>query len=567
MSLYHPLVKLNLRLKFILFCSITLTIALGISFYIVAKQQERLIMEQIEFEARALFKHIVITRKWVSDHQGVFVEKLPWVKENQYLKDIKGVETEIIDNKGRRFVRKNPAMVTRELSEYAKEKGLFSFHITSSKLINPNNMPDEFERNAISTFERNEATEIMTVNTIDNAKYFRYISPLYIEDSCMGCHAHQGYKIGDIRGAISITIPVDKTYAYIESNKKNMLIAGLLTLTSVVLAMVFLIRNLILNPINKLRKSFDEFSGSKVISPSKLKTGDEFEELSVSFSNMAKTLAEYHESLNDRIKAATKDIEETNTKLIEMNNFLKEVSIRKSDFIARASHELRTPLTSIKGAVDYINTILGSRSSVVKLKDKEFQDILMFFDIIKKNTERLIQMVKDMLDLERIELGKSEFNMTNINFSYLIEEILAYFRFDAERRNIKLTTSLDSNLYVCADEERITQVLTNLLTNAFKFSPDDSEIKIDVRRCDGFIDTRICDNGPGIPASQHNLVFEKFFKYGNKEGTGLGLAICRSIVEAHGGIIGVESDGKHGSCFYFRLPFEKCENKDGKYEF
>lgn len=539
-----------------------MAIALGVSFYLIARQQEHLIMEQIEFEARALFKHIVITRKWISDHQGVFVEKLPWVKDNPYLKNM---EAEITDIKGRKFVRKNPAMVTRELSEYAKEKGLFWFHITSSKLMNPNNMPDEFEKNALALFERNESTEIMTVSTIDNRKYFRYISPLYVEDSCMGCHAHQGYKIGDIRGAISITIPVEKTYAYIESNRKNMVIAGLLTLSSLIIAMFLLMRSLILNPINKLKKSIEEFSGSRFIPPSKLKTGDEFEELSSSFSNMAKTLSEYHQSLNDKIRAATRDIEEANAKLIQTNALLIEASIRKSDFIARASHELRTPLTSIKGAVDYINAKLASGTMYYQ-KDSESQDILVFFDIIKKNTERLISMVKDMLDLERIEMGKSEFNMTNISFAHLIEEVIDYFRLEVERRNIKLKTNLNHYVTVCADEERIRQVIANLLSNALKFSPDNSDINIYVNLHDRFLETRICDLGPGIPLSKQDIIFEKFVKYGDKEGSGLGLAICKSIIEAHGGTIGVESDGKKGSCFYFSLPVGECKNKEKLYE-
>lgn len=562
MPSYSNPLKLNLSLKFVLSCGITLIAALGVSFYIIAKQQEHLIMEQIQFEARALFKHIVITRKWVSDHQGVFVEKLPWVKDNPYLKNIENLESEITDTIGRKFVRKNPAMVTRELSEYAKEKGLFWFHITSSRLMNPDNMPDEFEKKALALFEQNQSTEIMTVSTIDNAKYFRYISPLYVENSCLGCHAHQGYKMGDIRGAISITIPVDKTLAYIRANRENMLIAGLLTVSSLIIAMFILMRVLILKPLNKLKTSIEGVSGGNYSPILKLQTGDEFEELSISFAKMAKTLAEYHAGLNDKINAATANLEATNAKLIQMNILLKEASIRKSDFIARASHELRTPLTSIKGAADYINARLASDNN--GLKEGKTDDILAFLDIIKKNTERLIRMVNDMLDLERIELGKSELNMSNINPSHLIDEVLAYFRIDSEKRNIKLATNLDCHLPVCADEERIKQVLTNLISNAMKFSPDDSEISISVSVCDSFSYIKICDRGPGIPLSIQNAIFEKFFKYGPKGGSGLGLAICKTIVEAHGGSIGVISDGKNGSCFYFKLPLGECGTQKGQ---
>ena len=252
MLLNFKKIKLNLTTKFILFCGITLSTALGISFYIIAKQQERLIMERAIFEARALFKHIVLTRQWIADHQGVFVEKFPWVKENPYLKNIRNIDVMITDSKGKVFVRKNPAMITRELSEYAKEKGLFWFRITSLKLINPENTPDEFERRALYLFEQNSLNETMTVIDIENSKYFRYISPLYVEESCLVCHSQQGYRVGDIRGAISITIPIDKTFAQIYSNRKNMAIAYLLTLFSLNIVMIILMKRLILKPINKL---------------------------------------------------------------------------------------------------------------------------------------------------------------------------------------------------------------------------------------------------------------------------------------------------------------------------
>lgn len=558
MLLNSKKIKLKLSTKFILFCGITLSIALGISFYIIAKQQERLIMEQIIFEARALFKHIVITRKWIADHQGVFVEKLPWVKENPYLRNI---EAEITDVKGRVYVRKNPAMVTRELSEYAKGKGLFWFHITSLKLMNPENVPDEFERRALFLFEQNSSNELMTVTDIDNSKYFKYISPLYVEDSCMGCHSHQGYRVGDIRGAISITIPIDKTFAQIDSNRKNMIIAGLLTLSSLIIAMIILMRKLILKPINKLKTSIEEFSGGMYSPMARLKTRDEFEELSISFSNMAKTLAEYHDSLNDRIRTATNDLEEKNSKLIEINTLLKETDIRKSDFIARASHELRTPLTSIKGAIDYINARLSLSISGQKPESLMLDEVGMFLDIIKNNSERLIRMVNDMLDLERLEMGKSEIQLANVNPLCLIEETLTYFHLEAERRNIKLVTNLECNISVCINEDRIKQVLTNLLANAFKFNPDNSEITVSAHSKDGFLVISVCDQGPGIPPSIQDIIFDKFFKYGNKEGAGLGLAICRSIIEAHGGTIYVKSDGEKGSCFYFELPLDGCANK------
>ena len=362
--------NLSLSFKLIMGCSIALIIALGISFYVISQRQERLIIKQVENEARVILKQVVMTRKWIADHGGVFIEKLPWVKPSQYLKD-----TDIVDIKGKRYVKETPATVTKGLSQYAKDKGLYWFHITSLKLTNPENAPDEFERKALPQFEKNGLKELFHIDTIDNAKYLRYISPLYVEEACLSCHTKEGYKVGDIRGAISITIPMDKTFAEIAENRKSMLIATVLTVVTLIISIFLLMKKLVLVPMKNLKASIHEFSEGKYSPDAILKTGDEFETLYSSFAEMAGSLTEYHDCLNDKIKAATKDLEETNTKLIKANRLLCESTARKSDCIAGASHELRTPLTSIKGAMDYISTKLSlflEKSRVMRRRSVTF---------------------------------------------------------------------------------------------------------------------------------------------------------------------------------------------------
>lgn len=543
--------RLNLSTKLIMGCSITLAIALGISFYVIAQRQERLIMGQVENEARAIFKQIVITRKWIADHGGIFVEKLPWIKPNPYLKN-----SEIRDVQGKRYVRENPAMVTKELSRYAKDKDSYWFHITSLKLMNPENAPDEFEKKALQQFEKSPINEIISIETVENSKYLRYISPLYVEDACLKCHAKQGYKVGDVRGAISVTIPIDKTFAAIDSNRRNMFIGAVITVLTLMTAMFLMMKKFVLTPMKRLKSAINEFSEGTYSPSKRLKTGDEFEDLCSAFSQMAGTLTDYHSCLNNKIKDATRGLEETNRKLIETNRLLNEANIRKSDFIARASHELRTPLTSIKGAMDYISAKL---SSYLQYHHEEtaLDDLHIFFEVIKKNSERLIRMVNTMLDIERIEMGASELHFANVDLSYLIAEALAYLQINADEKGIYFNANIPNNITVCIDEDRIKQVIINLLSNAIKFAPEESEILIFAYPEKDHAVVEIWDEGPGIPPSEHERVFEKFYKNGNKEGTGLGLAICKSIIEAHNGIIGVNSDGKNGSCFYFKLPYTK----------
>ncbi len=318
-----------------------------------------------------------------------------------------------------------------------------------------------------------------------------------------------------------------------------------------------MMKKIVLTPMKRLRSAINEFSEGTYCPSKGLKTGDEFEDLYRAFSQMAGTLTDYHSCLNNKIKDATKGLEETNRKLIETNRLLNEANIRKSDFIARASHELRTPLTSIKGAMDYISAKLSSYLQTHH-EETTLDDLHIFFEVIKKNSERLIRMVNTMLDIERIEMGTSELRFADVNLSYLIAEALTYLQINADEKGIYFNANIPNNITVHIDEDRIKQVIINLLSNAIKFAPEESEILIFVYPEKDHAVVEIWDDGPGIPPSEHERVFEKFYKNGkNKEGTGLGLAICKSIIEAHDGIIGVNSDGKNGSCFYFKLPYTK----------
>lgn len=541
--------KMNLSLKIILGCSITLIIVLGISFYLLAKKQEKIIMEQVEKEARAIFKQIVITRKWVADHGGVFVEKRPGIKPNPYLK---GMRSEILDIEGKRYVKRNPAMVTKELSRYSEKEGLYWFHITSLKLTNPDNAPDEFDKRALLDFEKNNLKEKFFIESVNSSKFLRYISALYVEDSCLSCHAKQGYKIGDIRGAISITIPLDKTFNYISENRKGMLAAAFITLLSIITALFLMIKKIVLTPMKRLQAAINDFSEGNYNPEKRLKTGDEFEDLCTSFAAMASILSDYHSCLNNKIKEAIKGLEETNQKLIEANKLLKDSNIKKSDFIAKLSHELRTPLTSIKGAMDYIAFKL--LASIDNPGSADLNNIYIFFDVIKNNTDRLIRMVNSMLDIERIESGITEMHFKESNISSILSEVLIYFQLDADKKGIYFNAHIPGRLMAYVDEDRIKQVLINLVSNAIKFSPPESEITIFAYCERDSIIVEVWDDGPGVKLDEQEKIFEKFYKNGSHEGSGLGLSICKSIIELHHGIIGVRSDGKNGSCFFFKLP-------------
>ncbi|MCX8069466.1 MAG: DUF3365 domain-containing protein [Thermodesulfovibrionales bacterium] len=535
---------MSIIFKIILLCALTLTFALGTAFYFVSTLQERLIMGQIENEARAIFKQIVITRQWIADHGGIFIENKSLMKPNPYLD-----ESEIIDIQGRKYIRSSPAMVTKEISKYAKDMELYWFHITSLKLVNPENKPDGFEYKALVSFEKKTASEFITIEHLENKPYLRYMAPLFVEKSCLRCHYKQNYQIGDVRGAISVMIPIQKTLEDIESNKRFMKVSSVLTVIVLMSALFIIIQKVVMSPMRRLKKSIADFSEGKYSPDNMIKTGDEFEDLCRTFSEMAYKISENQKELEQKIKEAVNELEET-------NKMLKEINSKKSDFIARASHELRTPLTTIKGSMDYIS----SRLSIMKSGDfneKSVEELNNFLTLVKKNCERLIKMVNNMLDIERIEQGVFESNLKESNLSKLIEEIAVYMKPEADLKEIEFIISKPDNLPVFVDEDMIRQLLINLLSNAIKFSPHGGKIIIESKIDDKMIITSIIDDGKGIDEEEKKKVFDKFYKSGdNKTGSGLGLSISKGIVEFHNGFISVKDrqDGKSGACFTFTLP-------------
>lgn len=528
--------QISLSLKFVIGIAIVLTAAMGISIYIIDRNHSNLVMEQVDLQAKALFKQIVLTRKWIADHGGIFVERVPWKEPSPYIDD-----AEIVDLQGRRYMKQTPAMVTKELSKYAKKQGLYLFHITSLKLINPENAPDDFERAALMQFETNGEKEFSKIEKIESNYFYRYIAPLNIEEACLECHSHQGYKIGDVRGGISVSVPMDYAFIMIQSGRKGLFLASTITIGILMIVLYIMMKELVLRPVDKLKKSINDFSKGKNSQTAVIRTGDELEDLGNSFVDMSKSLMEYHAGLEKSVQSATVSLEQANSRLTELNE-------KKSEFIAQISHELRTPMTSIKGAMDYI-------SAKISQNGREADDLIEFLDVIKNNADRLIRMVNDTLDLERIESGMYDLHYSQVDLLSLIKEVVISFQTISSKKNITFEIIGSPEILVEADEDRIRQVFINLISNALKYGPENSEIHIAVEESEDVITVSVKDEGPGIPLDIQEKIFDKFYTIGKRHGTGLGLAICKGIVEAHNGEIKVESDpGAGNNTFNFTLP-------------
>ncbi|MDI7259695.1 MAG: ATP-binding protein [Thermodesulfobacteriota bacterium] len=253
--------------------------------------------------------------------------------------------------------------------------------------------------------------------------------------------------------------------------------------------------------------------------------------------------------------------------LEKANQELRRIDAIKSEFVSVASHELRTPLASIKNA---IQLILSGKTGQIN------ENQIKFLSMAERNINRLTNILNNLLNLSRIESGKTVMNLEELVPKAIIEFILSSLKPQADGRSVKLRINLPEGLpSVYGDREKVEQILTNLVGNAIKFTPEGGEITVSAKPSvenGRMVAFSVSDSGGGIPEDQLEKIFEKFHQvedslHRSTSGTGLGLAITRGLVEAHQGKIWAESELGKGSTFTFTLPVSERERRDANFRF
>lgn len=233
----------------------------------------------------------------------------------------------------------------------------------------------------------------------------------------------------------------------------------------------------------------------------------------------------------------------------------KEMEALKQEFIEMVSHDLRTPLNSTRGILE-----LMLRGAFGELPQTAVDKV----HVAVANTDLLVTLVNELLDLDRLESGRMPMHFKNVALSLIIERAIDAVANVAETLTIQIEAHA-SDLVVLGDEHRLVQVLINLLSNALKYAPSGSIVNISVAEIDKMAEIRVSDKGKGIPARFHKSIFERFRQVeiadaNQRGGTGLGLSIAKAIVELHGGEIGVDSQEGAGSTFWFRIQCAAVES-------
>ncbi len=226
----------------------------------------------------------------------------------------------------------------------------------------------------------------------------------------------------------------------------------------------------------------------------------------------------------------------------------KQAEQRVKEFYSTVSHELRTPLTAIRTALGLM----------------EFSPVRA---IAEEETDRLIRLINNILDIRKIEAGKVDLKLNSVEPGVVLQKSINSLENLAKENKIGFETDAKHKETILVDEDKLQQVITNLLSNAIKWSPEGGKVLVNVKQNGKNCRFEICDEGPGIPEEQRNIIFDQFQQIKGKnlppggaggKGTGLGLAISKALVEQHGGAIGVlDRDSGPGSCFWFELPLKE----------
>jgi len=360
--------------------------------------------------------------------------------------------------------------------------------------------------------------------------------------------AHPLEITGNTQGTVLVAQPIEQLFGVNQSIQ-----AVLIALTGVfgLAALWFWIAAFITftRPLAQLTEATTSISRgnlSQRVNTAYLLFRDEITLLSENFNLMIAHLQESHARLEERVEQRTQELAEARDEAVSANR-------SKSEFVSLVSHELKLPMTSIKG---YSELMLNGAAGL--LTEHQTQ----FLETIHNNVNRMATLVSDLADISRIESGNLRLEIKTADVREVIDEALILTKTQVEAKHQTLTVQYEPGLpQAFCDRSRLVQALTNLVSNANKYSPSQGEILIQARPATGseMIEISVHDNGFGITAEDQEKLFEKFFRSSDEKireapGTGLGLSITKNLIELQGGTIRIESEYGKGAAVYFTVP-------------
>lgn len=446
-------------------------------------------------------------------------------------------------------------------------------HYTNLQTRKDDDSPDEFEEIALEALQGDPDAKAYyaLVAQEDGSRVFRYVEPLYIGESCLECHGEpageldvmgypkEGLKEGDIAGAASIIMPAD---TYMENIQANLIQETLMFLLLILcgLGVVFGgISKLVTRPVRQLEEAALHLEEAKFdIDVDGGGVPDEITDLGKRFESMAGQLKSVYEGLESEVESRTAQVIQSNEvldrqrqELETMNRMLQKDNQLQSDFLAMMSHEIRTPLTSILAFADiWANTNVPRNEGEEKIMEE-----------MRVNSKVLLSMVNNMLDLARVEAGKSDLVLDPVDVADVLNAAERSLAFLAEKKAAIIELSIVRGMpVVMADQEKLRRIVENLASNAIKFIGVGGRVVVTASYCDekSLLTIAVADDGCGIAEDDMSSIFDRFVRGSvtkqGSSGSGLGLALVSELVDLCKGTIAVESEVGQGSIFTVRLP-------------
>jgi signal transduction histidine kinase len=514
----------KLTIKFIVAISAIILLSYGFLLFQTSNLQNELVMEQARQQARILYKQILLTRQWVSDHQGLFLVKTAGVAENPYLKG-----SSIKADDGTIFVKRNPAMVTRELSEYAAKTGFCWFKITSLNPVNPENMPDDFERNALEYFKKG-FSEFEAITETPEGRVHRYVAPLLVQESCLNCHAEHGYTVGDIRGGLSISVPLAWADRAIQKNTSTIIKYSVFSVFAVALALIYLFNKLVGQRIKRLSEGMKNYPQQDyLVHDDKHLLDDEIGQLIGGYNDLC-----------ERLDKTQKDLDMT-----MQQAFYSEKMASLGQLTAGIAHEINNPL--------------GGLLNCVKTMEEEPENIELhnrYLPLLDKGLKRIEHIMFQLLNFGR----KTPLTYSKVDIDEVIRECFELLEY--RLKDIALTLDLNLAEHFCIDVEALRQIIVNTVLNAIQAMPEGGQLTIRTKQIYSRIVIVIKDTGTGVDPEIKDKIFDPFFTTKEiGEGTGLGLAVTYALIQQMGGTIEMESEPGKGTVFSITLPASQKQEK------
>lgn len=455
--------------------------------------------------ARNMFRMVVLTRGWNATHGGVYVPVSPGTQPNPYL-DVPRRDVTTTD--GQHLTLVNPAYMTRLIAERAHADSGAVFRLTSLRPIRPENAPDSWERLALQAMEQG-AREVVEAVAGEPGKQLRYMAPLVVEQACLACHAKQGYKLGDIRGGISVS----QQWAPIEAAS-----------------------------LSGIRQAQWNYGGVFLV-----------------VAALGWWLLELLRRRWGELDSKIWELEHTRNELVQSE---KLASLGR--MVAGFAHEINTPVGVAVGAVSHNEESLQRIDGLLQAEEVSEEQLRSELDSLRQggalalaNLRRAAGLVQSF---KRTSIDQSSDQSRSFNMKELIDDVLFTLQGHLKRLPVCVAVDCPGDLTLDGVPGSIEQLLTNLVMNAVQHGFDGGrragQITIRVRRDGRDIDLQFTDDGAGMSAQSLARIFEPFFTTSRERGgSGLGLYICYNIVTARlGGSIRCDSEPEKGCRFDVRFP-------------